>query len=129
MCDIGIEKGEFTMSKIPELLDEQIESHILSLESCSGDDYDQTMEDLIKLHKLRQEEAKIRQEDEKISNDRRDRTINRVVNTATAIGTTIGGWLVYDIWQRRGLKFELENVVSSPWLKNLMSNMTKIIHK
>jgi hypothetical protein len=122
-------KGEFTMSKIPELLDEQIESHILSLESCSGDDYDQTMEDLIKLHKLRQEEAKIRQEDEKISNDRRDRTINRVVNTATAIGTTIGGWLVYDIWQRRGLKFELENVVSSPWLKNLMSNMTKIIHK
>ena len=117
------------MSKIPELLDEQIESHILSLESCSGDDYDQTMEELIKLHKLRQEEAKIRQEDEKISNDRRDRTINRVVNTATAIGTTIGGWLVYDIWQRRGLKFELENVVSSPWLKNLMSNMTKIIHK
>ena len=117
------------MSKIPELLDEQIESHILSLESCSGDDYDQTMEDLIKLHKLRQEEAKIRQEDEKISNDRRDRTINRVVNTATAIGTTIGGWLVYDIWQRRGLKFELENVVSSPWLKNLMSNMTKNIQR
>jgi hypothetical protein len=122
-------KGEFTMSKIPELLDEQIESHILSLDVCTGDDYDQTMEELIKLHKLRQEEAKIRQEDEKISNDRRDRTINRVVNTATAIGTTIGGWFMYDIWQRRGLKFELENVVSSPWLKNLMSNMTKIIHK
>jgi hypothetical protein len=122
-------KGEFTMSKIPELLDEQIESHILSLDDCTGDDYDQAMEDLIKLHKLRQEEAKIRQEDEKISNDRRDRTINRVVNTATAIGTTIGGWFVYDIWQRRGLKFELENVVSSPWLKNLMSNMSKVIHK
>ena len=98
------------MSKIPELLDEQIESHILSLDVYTGEDYDQAMEDLIKLHKLRQEEAKIRQEDEKISNDRRDRTINRVVNTATAIGTTIGGWFVYDIWQRRGLKFELQSL-------------------
>ncbi len=117
------------MSKIQELLDEQIESHILSLDSCSGDQYDQTMEDLIKLHKLRQEEAKIRQEDEKISNEKKERTIDRIVSTATAIGTTIGGWAVYDVWQRRGLKFELENVVSSPWLKNLMSNMTKIIHK
>ena len=121
------------MSKIPELLDEQIESKILELDDCADrEEVKLTIEELTKLHALRQEEAKIRQKDSELEMEDKkkyERMIDRIVSTATTVGLAIGGWIVYDKWQCRGLIFEKENIVSSPWIKNLMSNMTKVIHK
>lgn len=48
---------------------------------------------------------------------------NRWFEGAIQVGLAVGGWIAYDIWQRRGYKFEETGVIRSPWLKNLVSRM------
>ena len=39
------------------------------------------------------------------------------------VGLAFGSLVAYDVWYRRGLKFEETGVLRSPWIKNLVSRM------
>ena len=131
------------MDEIRDLLGEEIGNEIEDLASLeSGSEAkSKAVEDVAKLYRLRIEEIKAETEKEdaqeraKLERMKRDdailseelqyknQKIDRWINVGLQVGLMIGGWIVYDIWQRRGLKFEENGVVTSPWTRNLMSKM------
>ena len=54
---------------------------------------------------------------------RKDQNLDRWIGLGVQVGLAVGGWLVYDIWNRRGLKFEETGTITSPWTRNLVSRM------
>lgn len=131
------------MDEIRDLLGEEIGNEIADLASLeSGSEAkSKAVEDVAKLYRLRIEEIKAETEKEdaqeraKLERMKRDdailseelqrenQKIDRWVNVGLQVGLMIGGWIAYDIWQRRGLKFEEDGVITSPWTRNLMSKM------
>lgn len=131
------------MDEIRDLLGEEIGNEIADLASLeSGSEAkSKAIEDVAKLYRLRIEEIKAETEKEdaqeraKLERMKRDdailseelqrenQKIDRWVNVGLQVGLMIGGWIAYDIWQRRGLKFEEDGVITSPWTRNLMSKM------
>ncbi len=108
---------EIKISKtVQEKLDEVIELKLDRLIKNEGVDQRNDLDELEKLYELKNEADKIQAD---MGESRKD----RIVNTLTQIGVAVGGWLVYDIWHRRGLKFEETGMVNSQWTKNLMSKM------
>lgn len=113
------------MDEIKVMLDEEIKAEIEKLKSldAGSDGKSSAVDDLTKLYKLRIEEQKAEMEREE-QNARRDaEKAERMINIGLQVGLAVGGWIVYDMWHRRGLKFELEGTVTSPWTRNLMSKM------
>lgn len=131
------------MDEIRDLLGEEIKDEIQNLSSLNvgSEAKSKAIEDVAKLYRLRIEEIKAETEktdaqkrveleqlkrDDAIKSEelqRENQKIDRLVNVGLQAGLMIGGWIVYDIWQRRGLKFEENGVVASPWTRNLMSKM------
>lgn len=131
------------MDEIRDLLGEEIKDEIQEISSleAGSEAKSKAIEDVAKLYRLRIEEIKAETEKEdaqeraKLERMKRDdailseelqcenQKIDRWVNVGLQAGLMIGGWIVYDIWQRRGLKFEENGVVTSPWTRNLMSKM------
>lgn len=120
------------MDEIRNLLGEEIKGEIQKLSSLNAgsDEKSKAIDDVAKLYRLKIEEEKadterIDLQDKRASEEiqRRDQKIDRLINVGVQAGVTIGGWIVYDIWHRRGLKFEQTGVVTSPWTRNLMSKM------
>ena len=131
------------MDEIRDLLGEEIGNEIEDLASLeSGSEAkSKAVEDVAKLYRLRIEEIKAETEREdaqeraKLERMKRDdailseelqcknQKIDRWINVGLQVGLMIGGWIAYDIWQRRGLKFEEDGVITSPWTRNLMSKM------
>lgn len=131
------------MDEIRGLLGEEIKDEIQEISSleAGSEAKSKAIEDVAKLYRLRIEEIKAETEkidaqkrvelEEKKRNDalkseelqRENQKIDRWVNVGLQAGLMIGSWIVYDIWQRRGLKFEENGVVTSPWTRNLMSKM------
>lgn len=110
------------------------------------------IENLTKLHKLRIDEAKIeleaktaeadqRQKKDQMTLDQRykelqmdyDREVkerqldsqekDRWTNIALQFGIAVGGWIMYDIWNRRGLRFEEVGTITSTINRNLFSKL------
>lgn len=133
-----------------ELLVKRIESEFKNLNTMSyDDDYKQdTVDNLIAFYKLKIEEEKIDNELNKQINDcdlekirqeveSKDRTqelemkkaqlneqkIDRWVNVGMQIGLSMLSIFAYDIWNRRGLKFEETGTITSPMTRNLFSKM------
>lgn len=48
----------------------------------------------------------------------------KVATIASQLAIAIGGWVLYDKWSARGMKFEEKGTVSSMWTRNLNSKMT-----
>lgn len=131
------------MDEIRDLLGEEIGNEIVNLASLEdgSEAKSKAIEDVAKLYRLRIEEIKAETEktdtqkrvkleemkrDDAIKSEKlqqENQKIDRWVNVGLQVGLVIGGWIVYDIWQRRGLKFEENGVVASPWTRNLMSKM------
>ena len=120
------------MSSIQSLLDERIEKEIqgLSLLSTGTEQKTAAIEDLTKLYKLKIEEAKVEQAKEQSSNelelkqiDAKAQARDRWISYAVQGVLTIGGWIVYDIWFRRGLRFEETGSIRAPMTRNLLSRM------
>lgn len=118
--------------KIRESLDEVIGKEIenLSTFETGSKEKSTAIADLTQLYRLRIEEAKI----EQAKNEKYDeldikhaqlnaQSLDRLINVGLQIGLTIGGWIAYDIWNRRGLKFEETGTITSPWTRNLLSRM------
>lgn len=132
------------MEEIKDLLSEEIETEIEKLSSFAdgSEEKNRAIKDLSVLHSLRINEIKVETERETeknrydldllsraddISNkeaQRKSDRVNLIVNIGVQVGLAIGGWIVYDIWNRRGLKFEETGTVTSPWTRNLISKMT-----
>lgn len=120
------------MEKIHQLMDERIESEILSLDSLKpgSEEKTKTIADLEKLYKLRIEDQKLKQAESAASDERKkaeleqgQKRLDRWLNIGLQVGLAVGGWLCYDIWHRRGLKFEETGTVTSPLTRNLISRM------
>jgi len=132
------------MAEIKDLLSEEIETEIENLSSFAdgSEEKNRAIKDLSVLHNLRINEIKAETEREAEKNrhdldllsraddtynkdaQRKSDRVNLIVNIGVQVGLAIGGWIVYDIWNRRGLKFEETGTVTSPWTRNLMSKMT-----
>lgn len=139
------------MDDINKLLGEEIKKEISNLSNLEdgSEEKSKAIEDLAKLYRLRIEEIKAQTErdgqrdnailekdkyklaletadvekEEKLT-QRKAANLDRIINVGLQVGLTVGGWLAYDIWHRRGLKFEETGTITSPWTRNLVSKMT-----
>lgn len=131
------------MDEIRELLDEVIKDDIDKISSLEAGSKEKSnaIDDVTKLYKLRLDEMKVENEAEasknqfeaeqdKLTDEWRFKEVqlkeqnkDRWISFGLQIGLTIGGWIVYDIWHRRGLRFEEEGTITSPWTRNLISKM------
>ena len=131
------------MDQIKEKLGEELESEIdeLSEMDAGSDAKAKAIDGIAKLYRLKideieaeakRNEIRERLELEKKAKDeerelkviqRADANKDRWINIAVQVGLAVAGWVAYDIWYRRGLKFEETGTVTSPWMRNLMSKM------
>lgn len=131
------------MDEIKNLLGEEIKKEINNLSSLDDatEKKSKAIDDIAKLYKLKLEQDKIEAEledsrnrhelekeakdDERVSREEQRKKINldRVIDVGLQVLTVVGGWIAYDIWHRRGLKFEETGSVTSPFTRNLMTKM------
>lgn len=129
--------------EIQKSLDEVIGLKLRNLVTLNYDSEAKSnaVKDVTELYKLRIEEAKLEAEradrerqleEEKMTRmaenhlkheQLRSQAKDRWVNLGIQVGLAIGGWVAYDIWNRRGLKFEETGTIVSPMTKNLLSRM------
>ena len=113
------------MSEVKKLLDTKLESAIVDLDSIQDqDELSVAVDNVVKLHNMRIEEEKIRQEDVKLEQEEKrknERMLDRILTFTATMGVAIGGWVTYDAWQKRGLIFEQTGSDVSPWVKNLIT--------
>lgn len=120
------------MDQIKQALDEEIKQEIqeLSKFDAGSEEKAKAIDGVTKLYKLKLDEIEAETKRKESEHEktlkhaqRKDANIGQWVGIAVQVGLAIGGWICYDIWHRRGLKFEETGTVCSPWTKNLMSNM------
>lgn len=121
-------------NEIQVLLDERIVEELDALPELTDEEKDPAIKRLSELMKMRNEEMKVhvshvestKQRDaeceikrEQLKGQSKDRWLNFVAQ----IGLGIAGLIAYDIWYRRGLKFEEEGSVRAPMTRNLITGM------
>lgn len=138
------------MDDIKNLLDEQLKSDIQGLASLDlgSSERSKAVNDVSTLYKLRIDEIEAeakRQEhadrhelerdkhflesqtrdDERVLKEaqHKSQNIDRWINFGLAAGQVLIMIVAYDIWNRRGLKFEETGTVNSPHTRNLLSRM------
>lgn len=129
--------------KVQLLLDEVIEEDIQRLTTLKvgSDERSNAVEELTKLHKLRIEEVKVeadyvsknkQREDERVARIQenslrreqlRSQNIDRWVNFGLQAGVTIGGWIMFTLWQKSEQKFEMTGTPTTPIFRGLLSRM------
>ena len=120
------------MDQIKERLDEEIEQEIqdLSEMEAGSEAKAKAIDGVTKLYRLKLDEVEaetrrreINAQKELEEAKRKDANKGQWISVAVQVGLAVAGWICYDIWHRRGLKFEETGAVTSPWTRNLMSNM------
>lgn len=117
--------------KIQKQLDEVIQTELDGLETLDAAEKEKVIHTVTELYKLRIEEAKLEQSrndkltEQDVKNDQlKEQRIDRLVNLGLQLGITVGGWLMFSIWQRREMKFEMEGTPTTPLFRNILSQMT-----
>lgn len=118
--------------KIQKQLDEVIQAELEGIESAAmPSEKEKAIANVTELYKLRIEEAKLEQSrndkltEQDVKNDQlKEQRIDRLVNLGLQLGITVGGWLMFSIWQRREMKFEMEGTPTTPLFRNILSQMT-----
>ena len=120
------------MDQIREKLDEEIETEIQDLAELEpgSEEKSKAIEGVTKLYRLKLDEIEAETRRKESENERelkeaqrKDSNRAQWISVAVQVGLAVAGWVCYDIWHRRGLKFEETGTVTSPWTRNLMSNM------
>lgn len=115
-----------------KLLDEVIEKEIrnLSILPSGSQEKSKAINDLTELYKLRIEEIKLKQAEAGNAEDKilkqkqlKSQAWDRWVNVGVQIGLSTMGLIAYDIWYRRGLRFEETGTIGAPMTRNLISRM------
>lgn len=125
--------------QIKNKIDKRIDCLIDDLDAYSVESKERSaiMDELAALHKLRVEELKMlaaeRELDLKEVEMERDQVLksaqvanqrfDNVADGAVKLAEVLLNIIAYDIWNRRGLKFEMTGTVGSLWTRNLMSKM------
>lgn len=88
------------------------------------------LKELTQLYELRIEEIKAEHARDTLAKEQEDKraeskahNLDRWVNVAVQVGLAVAGFVAYDIWNRRGLRFEETGTISSPMTRNLLSRM------
>lgn len=123
--------------KIQKRLDEVIQTELEGVESAAmPSEKEKAIANVTELYKLRIEEAKLEQakNDKLTEQDIREaqlkgQKLDRWLNLGLQIGLTVGGWVMFSMWQRREMKFELEGTPTTPMFRNLLSKMTPNLRK
>lgn len=123
--------------KIQKQLDEVIQTELEGVESAAmPSEKEKVIANVTELYKLRIEEAKLEQakNDKLTEQDIREaqlkgQKLDRWLNLGLQIGLTVGGWVMFSMWQRREMKFELEGTPTTPMFRNLLSKMTPNLRK
>lgn len=118
------------MDKIQVLLDERIEKDIQNLDMLDGSQKSDAIDDLTKLYKLRIEDTKINadqavsaKELELKQKQANSQKVDRWINVGLQVGLSLASLIAYDVWFRRGLKFEETGSIGSPMTRNLLSRL------
>lgn len=118
--------------KIQKMMEDVIKEEIENLSSLDAGTKEKSaaVEDLKKLYELKIEEAKVEQAkcEKREELDTRWAQIDaqakdRWINIGVQIGLTIASLVAYDVWYRRGLKFEETGSITAPMTRNLLSRM------
>lgn len=111
--------------KVQVLLNEEIAKDIQKLSDMDNgsDKKSKAVEELTQLYKLRIEEAKIEKEQETRETTLKSQAFDRWISIGVQVGLAIGGWVAYDVWYRRGLRFEETGSITSPMTRNLLSRL------
>lgn len=124
------------MDKVQKMLDEVLVTKIESLGNLSDDERAKAVEELSTLHKMRIEEKKIETAEKQARIERvakeeqaKSQKIDRWIELGLQAGLTIGGWIMFSVWQGREQKFEMTGTPSSPLFRNLLSRMTPNLKK
>ena len=123
--------------KIQKQLDEVIQTELEGVESAAmPSEKEKAIANVTELYKLRIEEAKLEQakNDKLTEQDIREaqlkgQKLDRWLNLGLQIGLTVGGWVMFSMWQRREMKFELEGTPTTPMFRNILSQMTPKLKK
>lgn len=132
------------MDEIRNLLDEQIKTEIQNLDylEMGSKEKQNAIDGIAKLYELRlsenkaetaqiENQARMELDTKKVENEidddkvkRKGANLDRWISLGLQIAIPLGTFIAYDIWHRRGLKFEETGTITSPWTRNLMSKMT-----
>lgn len=110
------------MAEIKKLLDDAIETEIIYLNSLSDvDNKSEVIKNLAVLHKLRIDEIKTEMEtDERHERRFLDKEINDA-RMGIAVLELVLPLIFYNIWMKRGLRFEETGTFTSQTFKNLFN--------
>ena len=115
-----------------KLLDEVIGKEIQNLSDLpiGSQEKSKAVDNLTELYKLKIEEAKIKQAKAEKSEEMeirqkqlKSQALDRWINVGVQVGLTIGSLIAYDVWFKRGLRFEETGTITSPMTRNLLSRM------
>lgn len=115
-----------------ELLDEVIRSDIRTLKEVPVGTKERTelVGELTELYRLRIEDAKIEaaeadkyEEKEMRHLQLKSQAFDRWINIGVQVGLGLATLVAYDVWYRRGLKFEETGTITSPMTRNLISRL------
>lgn len=119
-------------NEIKAMIDDVIVEEIGNLSSfeTGSDEKTAAINDLKKLCELRIEEVKLEQARSEKRDEMKTRWAqidaqnkDRFINIGLQIGLTVASLVAYDIWYRRGLKFEETGTITAPMTRNLLSRM------
>lgn len=121
-----------------KLLNEAIEHEILELPKLTNGSKEKTeaVKGLSELYKLRIEEVKIEQAKAEKAEESafkqkqfESQGFDRWLNFGLQIGLSLASLIAYDIWHRRGLKFQETGSITAPETRNLISRMLPNLRK
>lgn len=122
--------------KIQKQLDEVIQSQFDGLDALMSSEKEKAIQLATELYKLRIEEAKIEQSrndkltEQDVKRDQlREQRLEWLIGLAINSGLTIGGWLMFSMWQRREMKFEMDGTPTTPMFRALLSKMVPSLKK
>lgn len=110
------------MNEIKEMLNEEIKKSIQNLSEFEdgSEEKAKAVDDLVKLHKLTTEEAKIEAEIEETRKSRIDSKLTTWVNVGVSLFTFITGTCVTVGMYKKGLKFEETGTVTSSHTRQIL---------
>ena len=123
--------------KIQKQLDEAIQAELDGMSNTlMPSEKEKAIANVTELYKLRIEEARLEQAriDKLTEQDSKEaqlkgQKLDRWLNVGLQVGLTVGGWLMFSMWQRREMKFELEGTPTTPMFRHILSQMTPKLKK
>lgn len=119
-------------NEIKTMIDDVIVTEIANLSAMDSGSEEKkaAIDNLKKLCELRVEEVKLDQAEREKREEFRTKwaqidaqTKDRFINIGLQISLTVASLIAYDIWYRRGLKFEETGTITAPMTRNLLGRL------